>query len=281
MSAIKKIPMGCKSPLLKHVVSFRQFVYMILKTDIEEINVVFKFKVDGFDYVIFATTENMKCFGCGKEGHLARACPEKGSLVNTADENALQNQGNVVKDRQADEMAETNVHVENEDSGSKGCEKGNLRSDETMDIEIDEVENEIFNEEENIFKVPAVKRKANSCEAADKFKKKMQDENNKHMSDVSDSGSEQEGSEASVDDLLSQDRSGYGLERMKKFLQSTKGMRNVEVIDFFPDLHLFMDSAKNLMKHKGDECLSNPEVYRLKKIVQKVRTQTTQNDSQE
>jgi len=114
-SAIKKIPMGCKSPLLKHVVSFRRFVYMILKTDIEEINVAFKFKVDGFDYVIFATTENMKCFGCGKEGHLARACPEKASLANTADENALQNQeSNVEKDLQADEMTEKNVHVENE-----------------------------------------------------------------------------------------------------------------------------------------------------------------------
>jgi len=126
------------------------------------------------------------------------------------------------------------LHVENEDSGSKVCEKENLRSDETMDVEIDEVENEIFNEEENIFKVPTVKRKSNSGEAADKSKKKMQNENNMQMSDVSVSGIEQKGSEASVEDKVSQDRSGYGLEQMKKFLQSTKGMRNVEVIDFFP-----------------------------------------------
>jgi len=112
--------------------------------------------------VIFASTENMKCFGCGKEGHLV--CPEKGNLANSADENSPQsqnlNQGtDVEKDRQAGEMPEMNVNVEKEDSGSKGCKKGNLRSNEMMDIRFDEVENEIFNEEENIFKVPAVKRK--------------------------------------------------------------------------------------------------------------------------
>jgi len=44
------------------------------------------------------------------------------------------------------------------------------------------------------------------------FKKEMQHENN--MSDVSDSGSEQEGSEASVENNVSQDRSGYGLEQV-------------------------------------------------------------------
>ncbi|KAL6489719.1 hypothetical protein MHYP_G00000640 [Metynnis hypsauchen] len=31
MSPIKKVPLGCKSPLLKHVVSFRRHVFMILK----------------------------------------------------------------------------------------------------------------------------------------------------------------------------------------------------------------------------------------------------------
>lgn len=65
---------------------------------------------------------------------------------------------------------------------------------------------------------------------------------------------------------LRKDYSGYSMERMKQFLQRTKGMRNVEVIDFFPDLSLFIDSAKILMKQKGEVSLSNPEVYRLKKI---------------
>ncbi len=74
---IKKIPLGCKSPLLKHVVSFRRQLHMILKNDTEELNIALKFRIEGFDYIIFATTETMKCFRCGNQGHLACSCPEQ------------------------------------------------------------------------------------------------------------------------------------------------------------------------------------------------------------
>ena len=77
VSSIKKIPLGCKSPLLKHVVSFRRHVYMILNGHSGELNVKFQFQVDNFQYMIFASTDNMKCFFCGKEGHGIRSCPEK------------------------------------------------------------------------------------------------------------------------------------------------------------------------------------------------------------
>lgn len=33
---------------------------MILKNDAEELNIELKFRVEGFDYVIFATTKSMK-----------------------------------------------------------------------------------------------------------------------------------------------------------------------------------------------------------------------------
>ncbi len=49
---------------------------MILKNGMDKLNMVMKFKVDGFNYTIFATTETMK-FGCGQEGHLVRSCPER------------------------------------------------------------------------------------------------------------------------------------------------------------------------------------------------------------
>ncbi|KAI4880461.1 hypothetical protein NFI96_009804 [Prochilodus magdalenae] len=77
VSQMRKIPLGCKSPLLKHVVCFRRQVYMVLKNGIDEVNVAFKFKIDDFDYVVFATSDSMRCFGCGQEGHLRRSCPEK------------------------------------------------------------------------------------------------------------------------------------------------------------------------------------------------------------
>ncbi|KAL0148443.1 hypothetical protein M9458_056253, partial [Cirrhinus mrigala] len=68
VSQMKKIPLGCKSPLLKHVVCFRRQVYMVLKNDAEDLNVTFKFRIDGFDYVVFATSDTMKCFRAAVAG---------------------------------------------------------------------------------------------------------------------------------------------------------------------------------------------------------------------
>ncbi|KAK3529635.1 hypothetical protein QTP70_032509 [Hemibagrus guttatus] len=80
VSPIKRIPLGCKSSLIKHLVSFRRMVYMVFKEGTEELNVVVKFSVDGFDYNIFVSSDaDIKCFKCGRTGHLVRACPERQS----------------------------------------------------------------------------------------------------------------------------------------------------------------------------------------------------------
>ncbi|KAI2646017.1 Transposon TX1 uncharacterized 82 kDa protein [Labeo rohita] len=76
VSPIKKIPISSVSPLLKHIVSFRRFVYMIVQDD-AELDLSLSFKVDGFEYVIFVTTAKTRCFGCGNFGHLIRNCPDK------------------------------------------------------------------------------------------------------------------------------------------------------------------------------------------------------------
>ena len=75
-SPVNKIMSGCKSQLLKHVVSHRRQLYMILNKRNEELNLRFIVKVDDYEYVIFATSSVMKCFACGEEGHAVRACPE-------------------------------------------------------------------------------------------------------------------------------------------------------------------------------------------------------------
>ncbi|TWW56113.1 Transposon TX1 uncharacterized 149 kDa protein ORF 2 [Takifugu flavidus] len=68
---------GCKSPLLRHVVSHRRQVHMILNNKAEEFNYQFIVRVDDFDYTLFATSSALKCFNCREEGHLARACPSR------------------------------------------------------------------------------------------------------------------------------------------------------------------------------------------------------------
>ena len=49
VSPIKLIPLGCKSPHLKHVMSFRRQGFMILNRNEEDLHLTFKFKVDDFD----------------------------------------------------------------------------------------------------------------------------------------------------------------------------------------------------------------------------------------
>ncbi|XP_078791712.1 transposon TX1 uncharacterized 82 kDa protein isoform X2 [Oryzias latipes] len=77
VSPVRKVMSGCKSPLLKHVVSHRRHVFMILHKKEEDLNSVFKVRVDDYEYVLFATSASFKCFGCGDEGHLVKACPRR------------------------------------------------------------------------------------------------------------------------------------------------------------------------------------------------------------
>ncbi|KAL7886939.1 hypothetical protein AOLI_G00046600 [Acnodon oligacanthus] len=90
---IKKIPLGCKSPLVKHFVLFGRLVFMVLRDDKEELQLVLKLRVKGFEYMVFVSSDtSMKCFRCGLTRHLVRACLEKLN-ANTGDAGSAEQPG--------------------------------------------------------------------------------------------------------------------------------------------------------------------------------------------
>lgn len=87
----------------------------------------------------------------------------------------------------------------------------------------------------------------------------------------SDTDSERELSDASIPD--GQKSNGYSLEQIRSFLEVTKGKRDVAVDEFFPNQSLFIQSAQWLMRQRGADGLKDTEIYRLRKLVHKVKAQ--------
>ena len=66
------------------------------------------------------------------------------------------------------------------------------------------------------------------------------------------------------------------MDKIKKFLQDTKGIKAVKTEQFFPDLRGFIRSVAWL--RTDTEGFTKQEGYRLKKLVTKVRAQLIEDD---
>ncbi len=76
-SPVRMIPLGCKNIALKHVTSFRRQVFMFLTSPERTLEVSFRVNQGDNSYMIYASTENLKCFECGDLGHKRFLCPHK------------------------------------------------------------------------------------------------------------------------------------------------------------------------------------------------------------
>ncbi|TWW53053.1 hypothetical protein D4764_0014910 [Takifugu flavidus] len=87
-----------------------------------------------------------------------------------------------------------------------------------------------------------------------------------------DSSRDMQGFSVDNDDIKVEMHSGYSLSKFRSFLRTTKGMRSVQVEDYFPDLQLFQESTKYFMKTGsfGQPSFTDQEMYRLKKLLVKV-----------
>lgn len=291
VTPIKMIPISCKSPHLKHVVSFRRHVHMILKKSDEELNLVFKFKVDDFDYTVHVTSETMKCFGCGIVGHVIRSCPERAGAVRAvADLPPVRAESETslpvepqrtVQEENGDDSDQENEQTESVASDQNAQDV--LKEDQNVSQTATRVaESVLFNEEDALLDAEisklSTKRKNPENKSNTEQVTKVSKTNPMSISSQSDDvlmSTQESESDVSGDTQMNVE-SAYPFTKIQSFLQRTKGLRSVKIDEFFPDLKLFIDSVKFFMKNKensGQLTFTDQEIFRLKKLMIKARAQ--------
>ena len=307
VSPIKKITIASKSPLLKHVVSFRRFAYMVLLKDKKDLDLALNMKIDDFDYTVFITTSMVKCFGCGQAGHLVRACPNK-----------RDNPGNNNRSDENQEKAEESQPASNEEprngegDGADGVQTAGEETEAPYHAETPEASSseqvssvpaEPLEEEETEagMSVDNTQNSEGSVDTGDHFlaetvgergplaetdggfkvpniqkrrrstsshsKAKKKDNPSCPVATDTESGSE---SDCSISCSLRHSgypSPSYSVEDIKRFLQQTKHVRNVRIDDFFPDVDQFIMKTRLFM---SEGRFTHQEGYRLKKVLTKL-----------
>lgn len=254
--------------------------------------------------MLFASSDTtIKCFGCGKIGHLIRSCPDKGSKnaeqIDADEESAVaETSAPAAASIEVETNAAANVLLDEPVAGVSSAET--LVSDspcvaaetvvwlsEAVSSVIVEQDREIVNEDlrlndceldmevKSTFKTP-IKRKKNRNDKISKQVKKGDGDDEIIASDDDDSDSN--ASVCSEFSACSQNENVnvlYKAEDISLFLQETKGLKGVQIEDYFPDRAQFVKDTRYLMK---EGAFSDLEVYRLRKFVNKLKKQILRDE---
>lgn len=282
VSPIRKLPSGCKSPLLKHVVSHRRQVYMILNKKDEELNLVLNLKVDEFDYVIFVNSGSLKCFGCGGEGHLVRACPERLSSAGRVQSNAGHAQSEAVRvsaettgtQQNSDKRDRTETSTQNEKSDRNTVREENQAADRVVlnsdggdgggddedddnddDVDDDNDDNDDLMEEEQVGRLPVLKRKQTVVLGGSQAKRgvvtrRSDRQQEEQVSELNVEVEEEEGEE----EECAADSQTVTISQPSVALQHDKHYELRQVKDF-------LQQTKNMKKVKVEEHFADKELF--------------------
>lgn len=291
VSGMTLIPLGCKTEVLKHVLSFRRQCFMVLESPTLDIS--FRVKHEDKSYMIYANTNHLKCFKCGNVGHKKMDCPQKTQAEDNTNKTNESEQAVEGEEENADKSIETETNEIGKEQSELNTHEQNERSTTENIGQKESAENESAENESGKKKGKKKncggENKKRSCkEAGTSDAKKalleslvefdtVENRLDIPLSQLSESTDVNE--EMADDDCISEmsdipsnydENELYTVKEINDFLDETFG-RKVEVKDFFPDVKKFLASVIKIQKAVGYEELSRRKRFRLKKMVTNLR----------
>lgn len=293
VSPFKTVALGCKHPALKHVASFRRYVYMVLESPENTLDINFRVKHEGRLYMVYATTGSIRCFECGDIGHKRLTCPHKKTGAENAvgSEDGVANKSADLVDAAQDEavpLAEVSdansdvalmaVDTENNVDVAKVVPKSSVNGLVSV-VNTDEVAStsgtkqlESANDGNEEISYLGVLNNED-------VEEELSDDTESQVSMCENDGSSQglafNASQVDFSGGFNKD-SLYNLEQINSFLDETYG-KQININDFFPDIDKFVQSVMFYQRTVGVDELSEKKRFRLKKHLTTIRKSKAMN----
>lgn len=266
-SPVKAVPLRCKNAALKHVLSFRRQVFMFLNSPERTLDVSFRVPYEASSFMVYASTDSMRCYECGDVGHKRLACPHNKEEPRASTSRDDTSNTDAQRPEQQAERATDEVNEQQEVSETTGIPGSVGEAECSRPTVIHKDVSECDDNEQN----DAQSDVEDVCEDVT-GQAGVSEENMAEMevfSQCTDDGSrdDEQWSDVSkvVDDL-------YTLEQINSFLDKTKGRAGVEVCDYFPDVEKFVSSVMMARRLSTYDELSQQKRFRLKKHLTVIRS---------
>lgn len=266
-SPVKAVPLRCKNAALKHVLSFRRQVFMFLNSPERTLDVSFRVTYEESSFMVYASTDSMRCYECGDVGHKRLTCPHKDEQRASTSREDTSNTGAQRPEQQAeratDEVNERQEVSETTDTpggvGEAECSRPTVIHKDVSECD-DNEQNDAQSDVEDVCEDVTGQAGVSEENMADEME---------GLSQCTDDGlrDDEQWSDVSkvVDDL-------YTLEQINSFLDKTKGRAGVEVCDYFPDVEKFVSSVMMARRMSSYDELSQQKRFRLKKHLTAIRS---------
>lgn len=125
VSGIRPISLGMKNPKLKHVVSFRRQVYILLHPGVLDGDQLrFNIEHDNHNFTVFVSRDEVRCFQCRSLGHVRSECTYQNEKTDTQNSH---HEGNI--DKQITESSNVSASTSN-----KGASISNTDSEDFQTV---------------------------------------------------------------------------------------------------------------------------------------------------